>query len=103
MSPPDDVDLALEAEPEIEADILDLDCLPAVLTAKEIAQVLRIPKSTVYDLAARGKLPVVKLGRTVRMSKATLIEFLSAGYTTRVKESSKEGGERGHVRGGTGG
>lgn len=53
-----------------------LQDLPPVLTADEVASVLRIPKSSVYDLASRGKLPCVKLGRTWRMSKAALVEFL---------------------------
>jgi excisionase family DNA binding protein len=37
-----------------------------VMTAAEVARVLRMPKSTVYALARRGELPCSRLGRTVR-------------------------------------
>lgn len=37
-----------------------------VMTAAEVAQLLGLPKSTVYDLARRGDLPCARLGRTIR-------------------------------------
>jgi excisionase family DNA binding protein len=37
-----------------------------VMTAAEVAGVLAMPKSTVYELARRGELPCARLGRTVR-------------------------------------
>lgn len=37
-----------------------------VMTAAEVAVVLALPKSTVYELARRGELPCARLGRTVR-------------------------------------
>lgn len=37
-----------------------------VMTAAEVAQLLALPKSTIYDLARRGELPCARLGRTVR-------------------------------------
>lgn len=36
------------------------------MTATEVAVVLALPKSTVYELARRGELPCARLGRTVR-------------------------------------
>jgi len=36
------------------------------MTAAEVAQLLALPKSTIYDLARRGELPCARLGRTVR-------------------------------------
>ncbi|HZV75058.1 MAG TPA: helix-turn-helix domain-containing protein [Conexibacter sp.] len=36
------------------------------MTAAEVAGVLAMPKSTVYELARRGELPCARLGRTVR-------------------------------------
>jgi excisionase family DNA binding protein len=35
-----------------------------VMTAREVADLLRMPTSTVYELARRGGLPARKLGRT---------------------------------------
>ena len=37
-----------------------------VMTAAEVAQLLGLPKSTVYELARRGELPCARLGRTMR-------------------------------------
>jgi excisionase family DNA binding protein len=37
-----------------------------VMTAREVAQMLALPKSTVYELARRGELPCARLGRTIR-------------------------------------
>ena len=37
-----------------------------VMTASEVAAMLALPRSTVYELARRGELPCARLGRTVR-------------------------------------
>lgn len=37
-----------------------------VMTASQVADVLSLPKSTVYELARRGELPCARLGRAVR-------------------------------------
>jgi hypothetical protein len=39
-----------------------------LLTAREVAQILRLKPSTVFDAAARGKLPCVRLWRGKRKS-----------------------------------
>lgn len=36
------------------------------MTAAEVADLLALPKSMVYELARRGELPCARLGRTVR-------------------------------------
>lgn len=37
-----------------------------VMTVAEVAEMLGMPKSTVYDLVRRGELPCAHLGRTLR-------------------------------------
>lgn len=37
-----------------------------VMTAREVAEMLSLPLSTVYELARRGDLPCSRLGRAVR-------------------------------------
>jgi excisionase family DNA binding protein len=37
-----------------------------VMTPTEVAAMLAMPKSTIYELARRGELPCARLGRTVR-------------------------------------
>lgn len=36
------------------------------MNVAEVAALLGMPKSTVYDLARRGELPCARLGRTLR-------------------------------------
>ncbi|MHB1836699.1 MAG: helix-turn-helix domain-containing protein [Solirubrobacteraceae bacterium] len=35
-----------------------------VMTAREVAELLKMPVSTIYQLAHRGELPASRLGRT---------------------------------------
>ena len=48
-----------------------------VMTAREVADLLRIPKSTVYELARKGVLPASRLGRTWRFLRPRLEELLA--------------------------
>ncbi len=50
--------------------------LPPVLTADQVSEILQIPIKTVYDLGARGKLPRVKLGRTVRFPLRAIMQIV---------------------------
>ncbi|WP_370552357.1 MULTISPECIES: helix-turn-helix domain-containing protein [unclassified Conexibacter] len=36
------------------------------MTAREVAELLQLPPSTVYRLARQGVLPCARLGRTIR-------------------------------------
>lgn len=45
---------------------------PAVMTIAETAAALRIGRTTAYELVARGELPVVRVGRRLRVVRAAL-------------------------------
>lgn len=49
-----------------------------VMTASEVADLLHLPVSTVYELARRGQLPACRLGRTWRFLRPRLEELLGA-------------------------
>lgn len=49
-----------------------------VMTAREVADLLALPVSTVYELARRGELPACRLGRTWRFLRPRLEELLGA-------------------------
>ena len=49
-----------------------------VMTAREVAELLRMPTSTVYELARRGVLPASRLGRTWRFLRPRLEQMLAA-------------------------
>ena len=51
---------------------------PAVYTVEEAAERLRIGRTLAYELARRGELPVVRLGRTLRVPRHALEQMLTA-------------------------
>jgi len=46
------------------------------LTVREAAAVLRISKSKAYELVSSGELPHVRFGKVVRISQASLLQWL---------------------------
>lgn len=49
-----------------------------VMTAGEVAELVRIPVSTVYELARRGQIPGHRIGRTWRFVRREIEEWLLA-------------------------
>lgn len=49
-----------------------------VMTAREVAELLRMPTSTVYELARKGVLPASRLGRTWRFLRPRLEQLLAS-------------------------
>jgi excisionase family DNA binding protein len=67
-----------------------LDELPEVLTVEEAAAVLRIGRGAAYELArqwresgGRSGLPVVTLGRSLRVPREALRRLLDVGVDAR--------------------
>ena len=50
--------------------------LPDLLTVKEVARLMRIPVRSAFEHCRTGKIPCVKIGRTVRVPKKPLLEKL---------------------------
>ncbi len=48
-----------------------------VMTAREVADLLRLPTSTVYELARKGVVPASQLGRTWRFLRPRLEQMLA--------------------------
>ncbi|SRR6266536_4188228 len=53
-----------------------LATLPEVLTAREAAAILRVGRNQLYQAVARGQLPAVRIGRTIRIPKHALLDLL---------------------------
>jgi putative molybdopterin biosynthesis protein len=47
-----------------------------MLTVDEAAAILRIGRFAVYDAVKRGQIPGMKIGRSLRISKAQLREMM---------------------------
>lgn len=54
----------------------DLHTLPLVLTAEEAAQVLGIGRHLVYALLRSGQIRSLRIGRTFRVPRCALEEYL---------------------------
>lgn len=52
---------------------------PEVMTADEVAAMLRVNRKTVYESVERGELPCVRLGRRMLFSRAALLRWLGQG------------------------
>jgi excisionase family DNA binding protein len=50
-----------------------------LMTANEVSEYLRIPKSTVYKLVQEGQIPGFKVGRHWRFSRGALDQWISGG------------------------
>lgn len=47
-----------------------------VMTADEVAELLRVNRKTVFEYATRGTLPCQRLGRRVIFSRAAIMSWL---------------------------
>jgi excisionase family DNA binding protein len=54
-----------------------------LLTVAEVAGILRLPPSTVYELIRRGKLPAVRAGRSLRVPRDALKRWIAGGGVPR--------------------
>jgi len=48
-----------------------------ILTVDEAAELLKIPRSSVYKLAQQGKIPGQKVGRHWRFNRTTLLKWIA--------------------------
>lgn len=49
-----------------------------LLTAQEVAEVLRVPRSTIYELARNRRIPFVKVGRRTLFERESLLDWIAA-------------------------
>ena len=55
-----------------------LDQLPRLLTADEVAELLRTSRKAIYAMIERGQLPgVTRLGRRILVQRADLLRWLA--------------------------
>jgi excisionase family DNA binding protein len=53
---------------------------PNLLTAKEVAELLRMPLSTVYYLAKIHKIPSIQIGRIWRFRKDEILRLIGGQF-----------------------
>lgn len=52
--------------------------LPLILNVSQLADILDIGRNTAYELVRSGKIRSVHVGRQIRISRASLLDFLNA-------------------------
>ncbi len=63
-----------------------------ILTAKEVAKLMRVSRDTVYAIAARGELPGRKVGRIWRFPRDAIEAFIRERPTAPTSGSASGGG-----------
>jgi excisionase family DNA binding protein len=57
--------------------MMTVDVEPELLSIEEAGRILRIGRSTAYDMAASGTMPgLIRLGRSLRVSRRRLLEWI---------------------------
>lgn len=56
--------------------ITNFDNLPLALTVLEAGQVLRVGRSVTYELVRSGQLRSVRIGRSIRIPRDALVEYM---------------------------
>lgn len=57
-----------------------------LLKPTEVAQVLGLGRTKVFEMVARGELPVVRIGRSVRVPRTALADWIAARTTSPVAD-----------------
>ena len=56
--------------------VTNISNLPLALTVLEAGQVLRVGRSVTYELVRAGQLRSVRIGRSIRIPRDALVEYL---------------------------
>jgi excisionase family DNA binding protein len=57
--------------------ITDIDALPAVLTMRQIREILGLSRVKVYELTRRQGFPIVRFGRAIRVPREAFLRWLN--------------------------
>lgn len=60
--------------------------LADILTLDELSSYLKLPKSTLYKMSERGKIPSFKAGRQIRFRKTAIDKWISEQEENRNKK-----------------
>lgn len=55
----------------------DYEQLPLILSVDQLTKILGIGRNTAYDLVRCGRIKSVRIGHQIRITKSSLLEFLS--------------------------
>ena len=61
---------------EMKPEYSSVDELPLVMSVPQLAKLLGIGRNAAYDIVNSGNIRSVKIGRTIRIPKSAVIEFI---------------------------
>lgn len=73
-------------------EVRELAEMPVFLTVEEAAAVLRLKRSTAYELVRRGEIPHFRLGHFIRVPRDALLRMASGAE--RKKEAAPGGAKQ---------
>ena len=53
--------------------------IPTLLTVEEVAAQLRIGRNSAYNLVKSGQIKSIRIGRTIRIPKMAVLEYIGMG------------------------
>lgn len=62
-----------------------MDGMPRLLVAKEVAPKLHVSTWRVYELARQGRIPVMRVGRSLRFPEDALRDWIRRGGTNNTQ------------------
>ena len=74
---------------------MNLDDQRLLLRIPEAAEVLGIGRSTLYELMATGEIPVVRIGRAVRIPRIAIADWVDSQFESAQADNSSRGNMRG--------
>jgi excisionase family DNA binding protein len=63
--------------------------IPKLMTANEVARLLRVSGRTVFALVERAELPAVRMGRCVRFDPADVLQYIGRAKRKGVPHGTK--------------
>ena len=60
----------------MKAEYNSIDELPYVISVPQLAKLLGIGRNAAYEIVNRGEIRSVKIGKTIRIPKSAVIEFV---------------------------
>jgi excisionase family DNA binding protein len=75
-------------------EVMSMVVEPELLRAEEVAKVLSIARSTVFELMAARELPVVRIGRAVRVPREALRQWINERTENRSEPPASLGWRR---------
>lgn len=55
---------------------MSMDEIPVVLTVDDLRKILKISRSAAYNLARSDQLEVIKIGKSIRITRKALMDYL---------------------------